>query len=111
MRSASTPHNTPPNADASSVAEAIAPAAAEFRWNSSRMAVSANAYSMTSMASSIQASCAAPSVFHCARAIELYQGMEPLLLRLEKGERRVDGDLLKTHLVARAQLPDRVKIG
>src|ERR1022692_825498 len=94
MRSASTPNNTPPNAEASRVAEAIAPAAAELRWNSSRMVVSANAYSMTSMASSIQANCAAASVVHCARVMELYQGMEPLLLRLEERERRVDEDLL-----------------
>src|ERR1039457_254030 len=105
MRSASTPNNTPPNAEASRVAEAIAPAAAELRWNSSRMVVSANAYSMTSMASSIQANCAAASVVHCARV------MEPLLLRLEERERRVDGGLLETHPVARAELPDRVKIG
>src|ERR1022692_4268093 len=107
MRSASTPNNTPPNAEASRVAEAIAPAAAELRWNSSRMVVSANAYSMTSMASSIQANCAAASVVHCARVMELYQGMEPLLLRLEERERRVDGDLLETHPVARAELPGR----
>jgi hypothetical protein len=93
------------------VAEAIAPAAAEVRWNSSRMAVSAKAYSMTSMASSIQPNCAAASVFHCARVMELYQRMEPLLLRGEQRQRRVDGDLLETHLVARAQLPDRVEIG
>src|ERR1022692_3766126 len=111
MRSAITPNNTPPNAEASRVAEAIAPAAAELRWNSSRMVVSANAYSMTSMASSIQANCAAASVVHCARVMELYQGMEPLLLRLEERERRVDGDLLETHPVARAELPDRVKLG
>jgi hypothetical protein len=78
------------------------------------MAVRANAYSMTSMtsmASSIQANCAAASVFHCARAMELYQGMEPLLLGREERERRVDGDLLEMYLVARAELPDRVKIG
>jgi len=66
---------------------------------------------MTSMASSIQANCAAASVFHCARVMELYQGMKPLLLRLEERKRRVDRDLLEAYLVARAELPDRVKIG
>jgi hypothetical protein len=63
------------------------------------------------MASSAQANCTAASVFHCARVMELYQGMKPLLLRLEERQRRIDGYLLETYLIARTELPDRVKIG
>src|SRR5690349_14475830 len=111
MESARKPNRMPPHAEASRVAEAMAPAAAEVRWNWSRMVVRAKAYSITSMASSIQAKWTAARVRHCVRVMDLYQGMEPLLLGAQQREGRVEGDLLETYLVAGAQLSDAVQVG
>ena len=68
-RSESQPNSMPPSAEVTSGAAPSAPAAAELKWNSSRIVVSAKEYSITSIASSIQPSCAAISVRHCKRVI------------------------------------------
>src|SRR5579871_4401668 len=110
MRSASTPNSTPPNAEASKVAEAMAPACAALSRNSSRMAVSAKAYSITSMASSIQPSSAAASVFHCALVMDSGQSMQLLLLGAQQGQRRIYGYFFEANAFARAQLSHGVEI-
>ena len=64
MRSARIPAAIPPAADATRVAELTSPASAFDRPNSARMVCSANTYSSTSIASSMNPSMAAQSAIH-----------------------------------------------
>src|SRR5690349_14644783 len=108
--SARAPNSTPPKAEVNSVNDATAPASAELRWNSPRIAVSANAYSITSVASSVQPSWAAHSVRHCSRVMELYQGIDPRLLFAQQFQGAVETGALEADRVARPQLSHGVQV-
>src|SRR6185369_5889957 len=78
--SESAPNNKPPNPEAIRVTDARPPAAAPLNLNSLWMAVSANAYSITSMPSSAQPAVEANSIFHCSGVDCWYQGVLIVML-------------------------------